>query len=359
MKKILLISSLLALCLFLLTVETEKSYRLIHSDNVTLINAETGYVSRFEGKVHFFYGGVEYRCNKAMIYEGREFAYMYGDVHAQVDTMDVVADSISFDKRKNILYMGGNIEIKEFEDKKLIREFYSDYGEFERESQYLKVRDNVRSFSYKDSVSATCGYAEFNNSTGYGYMRMSPVLTLTKRDSLRIRSEKVEIFHKHNKYVASFNVHVDHESFTANSNFLIYFSEEDKAILTGDPEFFSDFATANADEFTLFLDNNKLNRALLSNNCLVRYASVEGEPQSNWVKSTQMEMFFEDNDLTQFIANKDVSYFYDQKEDKPKRQDAMQMFSEADELVIRFKANNKVKSLELNGRINGKYRFFQ
>jgi uncharacterized membrane protein YkgB len=72
-----------------------------------------------------------------------------------------------------------------------------------------------------------------------------------------------------------------------------------------------------------------------------------------------MEMFFEDNDLTQFIANKDVSYFYDQKEDKPKRQDAMQMFSEADELVIRFKANNKVKSLELNGRINGKYRFFQ
>ncbi|MBN2829271.1 MAG: hypothetical protein JXR56_03000 [Candidatus Cloacimonetes bacterium] len=358
MRKI-LICSLFLLCFTLLSAESEKNYRLIHSDNVTLINSETGYVSRFEGSVHFFYGGVEYKCDRAMIYEGREFAYMYGDVHAKVDTMNVVADSVSYDKNKNILYMRGNIEIQEFKDKKLTREFYSDYGEFDRNIKFLKVKDNVRSFSYIDSVSATCGYAEFNNTTGYGYMRLSPVLCLTKKDSLQIKSEKVEIFSNNNKYVASFNVQVDHESFTTTSSFLIYFSKENKAILTGEPVFHSDFATGQADEFTLFLENNKLNRAVLMNNCLVRYASTEGEPQNNWVKSNRMELFFQDDDLTQFNATQNVSYFYDQDENKEKRQEAMQMYSDGDELNIWLKSNNRVKSMELNGRINGKYKFFQ
>ena len=358
MKKILTYSLLLFITITLLATETtKKDYKLIHADNATVIKQASGYVSRLEGNVHFFYSDVEYHCNKAMIYEGREFAYMDGDVRAKVDTLDVVADSISYNKALNTLYMKGDIEIREYKDKKLIREFYSDRGEFNRDAEFLKVIDNVRTFSYTDSIAATCGYAEYNHGTGYGFMRINPVLTLTKQDSAKIIAEKIEFFHNFNKYVASFDVQMDYNDIKTVSNFLLYFSEEDKAILTGNPVFYSDFATAKAEEFTLYLSDKKLDKAFLNRDCSVYYASEEGEEKNNWVKSDEMELIFDGSNMKEFVARDNVSYFYDQPEEKENSKDAIQVFSEGDELSILFEGKNKVKSLKLNGRINGKYRF--
>ncbi len=360
MKKILIFSFILiTVFCFAEMPKSRKPYKIEHSDNVTIINGDEGYISKLEGNVHFFYSDVEYNCDSAMIYEGREFAYMLGNVHAKDDTMNVVADSIAFDNSKNMLYMAGDIEIREYADDVLSREFYSETGSFNRNSNYLKVKGDVRMFSYVDSVSATCGYAEYNHSTGYGFLRENPILKLVKKDSLTIESKKVEFFHNYQKYIASFDVIVRQKAFTALSSFLIFFSEEERALFTGDPVFISDFAKGRAEEFTLFFQDNKLKKGILRNQCNIDYATSEGEPQSNWVKSDLMDIYFVDDNINHFKAYENVSYFYDQKEDKTKRNDPMQIQSDGRELNIFFKEDDEVEFFEMNGKIKGKYRFYQ
>ncbi len=360
MKRILIFSLfLISIVCYAQDLQNKKPYTIEHSDKVTIIDTPEGYISKLEGRVHFFYCEVEYNCDKAMIYEGREFAYMLGNVKAKDDTMRVVADSVAFDNSKNVLYMSGDIEVREFEDENLTREFYSDKGSFNRNNNYLKVDGNVRMFSYSDSVSAVCGYAEYNHSTGYGFLRDNPILSLTKKDSLTIESRKVEFFHNYKKYIASFDVVVTQKAFTATSNFLIYFSEEERALFTGDPVFYSDIAKGRAEEFTLFFKDNKLYKADLRNACNVDYTTAEGEPQSNWVKSDLMDIFFVDDSIEHFKAYQNVSYFYDQEENKEKRQDPMQIQSDGAELNIYFKEDNQVDHLEMGGKIKGKYRFYQ
>lgn len=337
------------------TSNESEDFRLIHSDRLYLNKVNNENILELNGKVHFFYGDTEFRSHQAIIFEKQKISRLLGNVRVRNDTLNIVADSISYYRLTEFMSMSGNIIITEQKTGGVFNQMAADFGTYDKLNDIITSRGNVRALSVKDKARASSNLAHWDRKTGYAYLLENPELWSEDQDTLYIRSEKMEFFDDDRKVIATFNVLAQSKDYTATSDFLLYFLKDEKAIFQGEPKFTSSFADATAEEFYLFFEEKKLYKAELKDSCLVWFAEEKGMPKTNWVRADFISMNITDDYLDDFEAENRVTYFYEQEAQEKK--DYFSNSASGSFLSATFNDEGKLEAMKMKKGVKGTYRF--
>jgi lipopolysaccharide export system protein LptA len=332
-----------------------EKFKLIHADKLFLSNVNEENIMELFGNVNFFYGKTEFKSNKALIFDTQKIARLIGNVKVRNDTINITADSIAYYRIPNLLNMGGRVNITEQKPDGTFNRFTSDFGTYDKVNDIMTSTGRVTGFSLTEKAKAKCNYAYWDRKKGYGYLLEKPQLWSEGKDTLYVNSEKMEFFDEDHKIIATFNVLAESKDYKATSDFLMYFLKEDKAVFVGEPKFTSDFAEATATEFYLYFKDRKLVKAELKDSCLVYFAEEKKLPKTNWVKASFISMNMEDDNLKDFTAEDNVTYYYLQN--KKDNKDFFANNATGSFLTATFKSDGKLDNMKMNTKVKGIYRF--
>ena len=356
MKQILIGSLLLLLCLHAKPASGQESFKLIHSDKLFLNRLQGEQVLELSGNVHFFYGDTEFHSERALLFDTSKVARLDGRVMVNNDSLAIKADSVAYYRKTEELNLGGKVRITEERQDGSFRWFESEYGVYNRSLDQLTVWKDVRAFDKDEDTTASCGYAFWDRKIGYAYMIEEPQIVSNGPDSLYIRADKIEYHHQDRKIIATFNAFVSSIDYQVQSDFLIYLLNEEKVVFTGKPSFSSDYATATADEFYLYLLGRKLHRAELQDSCRVMFSQERGAEKENIVEAEFVSLTFKDEGIESFSASKQVSYYFHRPESE--KEDEFYNLAKGEYLEAKFTIDNKIELMKMNQGIQGSYKFY-
>ncbi|MDD3236273.1 MAG: OstA-like protein [Candidatus Cloacimonetes bacterium] len=333
---------------------TEK-FRLIHADKLFMNKMEAEQILELSGNVHFFYGTTEFRSSRALIFDTKKIARLYGNVIVSNDSLTLNADTLAYYRIPELLNMGGRVLATHKNKQGEYRWIRSNYASYDKKNNVLTTWEKVTAFDRKENAYAKCGYAQWNRKTGYALLLEEPNLQAGTTDSLFIKSDKMEFFDQERKLIATFNVEVYSRDYAASSDFLIYFMKEDKAVFTGQPSFTSDYATAKAEEFHLFFTERKLNRAELIDSCQIVFSEEKKGEKKNTVHADFISMNFVDEQIRKFTAEGNVDYYFIQN--ATEKRDYFANSATGVYLQAIFNEDSKLTSMQMKTNIKGKYVF--
>lgn len=358
MKKRLIGSFLLILFISLLAKEKElRPYRLVNADSLIATKIDNEYVTHLSGNVHFFYGETEFFSDFARIYEKKKISSLFGNVKVFDDTLSLFADRVDYYRLREEIFLNGNVFVKEVHSDSTFRTFESERAEYYRDERKFVAIDDVRAFDQKEKFRGKCGYLNYDIAAGYGYLIKNPVVSVEGEDSLAISAEKIEYFNDFKKITASFNVETKSTEFKINSDFLLYFENEEKAIFQGKPVFRSELARASAEEFQLKFRDKKIIFAQLTDSCRVDFKTESEETMKNWVTADLMKFYFSDGKLSECRAEFNVKSFY--RQEKSEKKDFLINKADGDKLIITLDTEGKLETIAIKKKVSGKYKFFK
>lgn len=355
-KIALLITAFLMLSFFLEADEL-RPYRLIHADSLHAIKSNDAYVSELNGDVHFFYGDTEFFTDTAHIFEAEKRVLMLGNVHIIEDTLDLTADRVEYFREEEKLKLTGDVLLHETHSDSTWRTFNAHKIEYLLDERDFKAWNNVRLFDSREQVQGKCGYLTYNDENGFGYLKEEPELQFVQNDSISIIAEKMEYYDEYKKIVAIFDVKTVFAEYLLTSDFLIYYAEEEKAFYRGEPQLTSDLFDAEANEVTIYFEENVLKSANLLDSCLVEYKVIETGEKENWVTSDEMEFIFLDEVISECRAYRNIKSDYIQQEDIENRRDYLENFAGGNSLIMHMDEEGYISIIEMDGNISGRYRF--
>jgi len=355
MKKIIAGSVLLLIFLSLWAQSDPQRFRLVHSDKLYMSNLPSGQILELNGNVHFFYGDTEFKSDRALILDGPKIARLSGRVVVQNDSLHLVADSLAYYRIPQVLNMGGKVRLTQRTKGGLTRWMQGDHGIYDQAKDTFTTWSRVKAYDQAENGHASCGYAFWDRANGYVYLIEQPMVSAGQSDTLNVKADKMEFFEEERKLIATFNVEVTSRDYNATSDFLIYFDEEEKAVFIGEPKFFNAFANASAQEFHLWFKDRELVQAALMDSCVVHFAQEEEGVKENWVKAQNIVIHFAEDRIEDFEADSEVSYYFLQEEGE--KQDFFINSASGQVLRAKFDADNKLKLMDMSGKIRGRYIF--
>ncbi|RLC54503.1 MAG: hypothetical protein DRH79_00130 [Candidatus Cloacimonadota bacterium] len=343
-------------CFTLFAEQTDlRPYKLINADKLIVKKVNEEVVTNLIGKVHIFYGDTEFFADTADIFEKQNIARMWGNVQVFDDSLSLYADKIDYFRETEKLYLDGNVFAEEAHVDSTIRTFEADHVEYFRNEREFYALDNVFSYDQRENIQAECGRLNYYLNDGYGYLLVRPQLRLMDQDSLEISAEKIEYFKDYEKVVATFNVETVSGDFKINSDFLLYFADEEKAIYQGNPSFISDFADAIAMEFQIYFGEQKISRAMLLDSCQVKFKTENASEKNSWVSADQIEFDFEDGKITFCDAQFNVASYFHQE--KTESRDFTINEATGVRLLINISEGNKIDTIDMHRAVQGMYKF--
>jgi len=355
-KQLIIIFILLFNVISLVSLESLGTpYRLINSDHLQINRLSDEYITYLRGNVHFFYDDIEFKADKAEIYEIQQYVKMTGNVIAIQDTLSINCHEAQYYHLKEFLRVQGNVLITETGTMHTYKEVKANVGEYDRLNGMFTLKGNIKAWAREDSLHATAGFATYDLNTGYGYMIQKPIIWKAGQDSISLSAEKIEFYNDIQKIVASFDVVTKNKELKATSNFLIYYGTEEKLVYIGNPKVFSNFGDAKADLITAYLKEKQIDRVEFDNNCLVYFNTKENEKKENMVKSSQMKLFYENGKPIKFNADNNVETYFVQN--STKKQTAMNNRVFSNKLRLTFDDEMQINTIKLDTVTKGKYRF--
>lgn len=359
MKKLLAIFLIVISVTIILSKELvdDKSYKIINSDSVVLNKNKEKYILNMSGNVHFFYGQIEFFCDKGTIVELTETAKLFNNVVVKRDTLTIKSDYAYYNNIDEIVEFTGNVVAYEYDSNNIIkREFQADTLIYNRKIEEIIASKSVLAQEYTENITATAGYLEYRRNDGYGFMKINPLIE-NKKDSLTIRAERMEYFADFNKIVATYNTHTRLSEADIYSNFLIYYTEDGKAVFTGDPKIETDFGIGRAETFNLYFVENKLSQVEFINDCRLDFSFEEKEDFTNWLTAERIDIFFKDKEPESMLAETKVLYQIITEDEKEKTKEYSKNDSGSRKLEIVFTDNNKIEEIRQFEDIQGSYVF--
>lgn len=332
-----------------------QRFRLIHADKMYLSRQQTEQILELAGKVHFFYGDTEFKSDRAIIFDKQKIARLNGNVKVFADTLSLTADSLAYYRIPDILNLGGKVLITETKPSGSLRTFRSEFATYDKAEDKLTTWKNVKAYDKEENAHISCGYAFWDRKAGYAFMLENPMVSAGTEDTLYIRSEKMEFFDADRKLIATFNVDTQSKDYKINSDFLIYFLKEDKAVFTGKPTFRSEYAIASAEEFYLYLKDRKPQSAELIDSCRVEFTEEAGAKPNNWVEANTIRLKMGDNYVKHFEAEGKVSYYFMQE--KKGKKDYFENSATGEFMEANFNEDKSLDWMKMKHKIQGKYRF--
>ncbi|MEA1971836.1 MAG: LptA/OstA family protein [Candidatus Cloacimonadota bacterium] len=356
MKKILIISFFLfTVVLIAEEIQKLRPYKLINADSLRMKSINENYVTFLYGNVHFFYGETEFFSNEAQIFEKRKVAKLYGDVKIFDDTLSVYSDETTYLRNKEKLIITGNALFKETHSDSTFRTFETEIFEYDRNKKLIIANQEVRSYDSRKSIHHKSGYLYYEIDNGYGYLMKQPIVYISGKDSLLIKSEKMEFFKDYDKIVASFDVTTQNIDLNIQSDFLVYFSKEERALFTGNPIFHSESANTRSKELTVYFKENDIEQAILRDSSRIDFGN-NSEEKSNWIIADKMNILFVNKKIDICNAKGNVSSFVEES-DKNKKKFINKV--KGNKMIVKMQNDNKVKSIEIIENVEGTYFFEQ
>ncbi len=336
--------------------EKLRPYRLINADSLLVQKKAGFYHTDLAGNVHFFYGNTEFYCDNAVLDEEKKLTVMQGNVRVYEDTLSLFANNGEYHRKEEKIYLNNNVKIVQQLPDSTKNIFFAQHITYIRLDSILIAQDRVKAISQKEKIEAECGYLKYNLKKHYGYLKRNPIIKKNEKGKiLSATAEKMEYFDDYKKIVANFNVKTDFEDYKIRSDFMIYFSNEEKAIVVGNPVFIAEQANTYAKQFIFKLEKNKLKNATLLDSCKVFYKiDKEDSIRTNYVFADKMKLFFDEGKLQKMTALGNVKTFYIQK--KKKKQDFAKNYVIGDSLFFMMDSE-KIKYIYLKNPRKGKYYF--
>ncbi|MDP8201480.1 MAG: LptA/OstA family protein [Candidatus Tenebribacter burtonii] len=332
-----------------------RSYKLINADKLIINKIEDEYISNLLGNVHFFYGETEFFCDKADIFEIQKIVRMQGNVRVNEDTLNLQAGNVDYFRKTERLFLRGDVLTTETHSDSTIRTFEADEVEYFRNSRELIAKENVITYDERESIHGTCGELKYYLNEGYGYLMKKPILSIAGKDTISISAEKIEYLKNYKKVAATFNVQTFSKDFIMSSDFLLYFSEEEKAVYLGEPKFNSGLADATAKEFQIFFEDQKIKKAILQDSCYVHFSEVENQPKKSWAIGDLMEFNFNYGKIVFCEAKGNVSSYFLQETTKNRNFSANN--TKGEHLILEIDDQNKIKRISVKDKVAGIYKF--
>lgn len=332
-----------------------RDYRIINSNKLFVEKRENSYITHLKGDVHFFYNEIEFFADDARIFDNQNRVELFGNVKVIEDSITIQTENLTYTKKDNILMLVKNVFIREEHSDGTIRTFASQQAKYFKNIGKLIATKNVRIFDEKKKLTAYCGYLEYDMSKSYGYMIKSPEIFSTEKDSLTIKGEKIEYFDNYKKIVVQFNVETKSVFHRTESDFLVYFRDSEKIVLSGSPKFFSGQADANADKFYIYLKNNQVDSVVFEDNCIAFFSNKENGEKSNILTSDLMKMDFDNSKIKNFKAIKNTEILLKSETDNNFSLNKVN----GDTLTVFVNEKSDVQDLVVNSNVSGKYYFYK
>ncbi len=351
-----LIGSLLLLS-FAANLEAERElrpYRLINADKLFVDRVEDEYLTRLNGNVNFFYGDTEFFSDQAELYEVKKIARLFGNVKVVEDSLTLYADLVEYHRITEEIFLTGSVYIREDHNDGTERIFRSDKGEYHREGQKIYAFDNIFFHDEREQINGYSQYLDYDLASGYGFITGDPKIVVVGEEDISISGQRIEFYRDFNRLAASFDVLTVYEEYTVNSDFLLFFMDEEYAVFLGEPALQSDFADARADKFFLYFEERKIASALLEDNCEVFFAAKEGGEKENRINCSLMELYFEEGKISEMQAFDNVKSFY---VSAAAERDYFNNAAQSEKLTVKINRDNEIESVVFRGRVTGKYRF--
>lgn len=371
MKKILIFSTLFCACFFtqlsaakVKSIEQmkqekkvepkKKDYRIINSNRLFVEKQGVDeFITHLKGDVHFFYGDTEFYCDEARIFEKNQRVELSGNVKIIEDSTTLQTENLTYSKNEGILNLIKNVFIRQEQYDGTIKTFASQEAQYFRQDKKIIARNNVRLYDERKDVVAFSDYLEYELEKAYGYMIKSPEVLSFSNDSLRITGEKIEYFDDYKKVVVNYNVKTYTTNHRTESDFLIYFRDESKIILTGNPKFYSQQADATAKKFYIYLKNGDVDSVVFEDSVKSFFSNDKDGEKVNVLTADLMNFNFVDGKLDMFSANENVDIVLRNSDEK----EFSLNNTTGDKMIVFLDDNTKVETMYMKNRVKGKYYF--
>jgi lipopolysaccharide export system protein LptA len=357
MKGILTGSLILFVFSLLAIDQTEvRPYRLVNADTVRAQKINDEYVTRLFGNVNFFYGDTEFYADQAVIYEVQKITQMQGNVKVFEDTLSLFSDQAEYFRFEEKLLLQGNVLAQEIHADSTIRTFAAEEIEYLREERTFTALRQVKAYDEREALNGSCERLKYFIDDGYGYLLENPEITMGSRDSMRLSAEKIEYFEDFQKIAANFNVITSSSEFTINSDFLLFFNRENKAIYLGEPHFRSEFAAASANEFLIIFADSTISQAQLLDYCRVDFKTEDQIEKNNWITADQMDFDFKQGKINICEARGQVESYFQQESSE--QRDYLENLVTGEFLYMVIE-NNEIINISMKEKVQGVYKFQQ
>ena len=337
----------------MLCQEKDHHYILKNANLVKIDKIENDTITTLKGDVDLIYNDIEFFADNAQIFQKDRKVKLFGNVRAIDDTLEAGAQKATYFHKNTVLKLEEDAYFIENSSDTMIKKINADFIEYQKENKKVHALNNIVATDFIEEVVCTCGKFRYDMETDYGLARENPVLTFQRDNELIISSKQMELFTKDKKLTATYDVKVETEDTYATSNFLIYFNDEEKAVMLGNPQFTSSISTAYAEEFQVFFKDEKIHQLLLVKNAVIHFKEEKGIGKENYLYAEKVRMDINNDKITYMQARNVSRSFFEQRED----QDILINKLATMQLQVFFDEGEKIKTIIAEDDIKGNYTF--
>ncbi|MCD6330536.1 MAG: hypothetical protein J7M10_09405 [Candidatus Cloacimonetes bacterium] len=340
-------------CSSLVMSQGRNHYILKNANLVKIDVIENDTITTLKGEVDLIYNDIEFFADNAQIFQKDRKVKLFGNVRAIDDTLEAGAQKAIYFHKDAILKLNEDAYFIENSQDTLLKKITADFIEYQKENKKVHALNNIVASDFIEKVVCTCGKFRYDMDTDYGQARENPVLTFKRDNELKIYSKQMEFYAKEKKFTATYDVKVETEDTQATSNFLIYFNDEQKAVMLGNPQFKSSLSTATAEEFQVFFKDEKIKQLLLVKDAIIHFKEEDSIGKENYLYAEKVRMEINNDKLTYMEAHKVSRSFFEQRKDK----DILENKLGTLKLQVFFDEKENIQTIIAEDDIKGTYSF--
>jgi lipopolysaccharide assembly outer membrane protein LptD (OstA) len=236
-------------------------------------------ISLFKGKTHIINDDNIIDCQRAYFNHKTDETSFAGKVNLDNKGQIIKADSIHYDKTKDLGFAFGHIQVIDTAQKMIIK---GNYATYTREPNRMKVADKafLMQYSANDTVFI------------HGDTLSSDYDKLTEKRILYV--------YKH--------VKVYNKNYQAKSDSMVYASSDSIIKLIGSPVLWADNNQMTADRIFLHTKNNKVEKMVLESNPFITFP--EDSNYYNQIKGKEIVAYVNENKLEKIDVNSNAESIY-------------------------------------------------
>lgn len=349
---------LLLFCIYGVTVnadETPHHYVLKNADIVKIDKVTNDTITTLTGNVNLIYDDIEFFADNAQIFQNKRKVKLTGDVIAIEDTLEAGAQKATYFHKENELFLEKQAYFIENSKTERLRDVEADKINYFRSKREVEAKENITANALTQDMNLVCGHFMYNIDKGYGVARDNPKLTFQRKRTVKVYSQQMEFFYNKHKFTATYDVRIEAKESFANGRFLIYFQDDKKAVLLGNPEFHSDTSDAFATEFHIFFDEETIDKLYLIRNGEIHFKNKNQVEKSNYLFADKVMLDLESEKLC-YIKAEDVTRSF-LKQPKTEERDFYINKLKTKELEVFFDDNEDLERVSASQNIKGIYKF--
>ncbi|MCK4357485.1 MAG: hypothetical protein KAW92_01840 [Candidatus Cloacimonetes bacterium] len=289
----------------LYAIEQSFHYILKNADLVKIDKVINDTITTLTGNVNLIYNDIEFFADIVQIFQKDKIVKLTGNVKAIDDTLEAGAKQATYFHKKNELFLKKDAYFYENSKQERLKGIHADRINYFRNNRKVNADGNIFAQDFLENVYITCGQFQYNINKGYADARNEPVLTFERERIIKVLSKQMEFFVDEHKFTATYDVKIEMKESYALGRFLIYFQEDNKAVLLGNPQFYSNISDASAEEFQIFFIEESIDKLYLIKNAEIHFKNKDQEEKSNFIYAKKI-MLDLNNEKLSYMNAEDV-----------------------------------------------------